>query len=186
MNLICVSYALPNWKFLCSLNGPIAPLPQSCWQLNLEWLPCIEHIVQSLQVTFKSFWCQFLHPHLSTYYPNIDVQIIAVFNLGMSTSSYALSNTRCLGKGMGMCICMTPWDDTCHDTSWVVKYGRISIEPRMLTTYWTYSPIFKNTRLFRNVYIIVVLNSSMPTLGYAPSNTQSMDMDMWMTPWDDP
>ena len=31
------------------------------------------------------FWCQFLDPHLITYHLNVGVQIIVLFDLGMST-----------------------------------------------------------------------------------------------------
>ena len=57
--------------------------PQSCSLLNLEWSVYFEHAVHSHLKT--CFLCQFLGPYLTAYHLIIDVQIIVVFDLGMST-----------------------------------------------------------------------------------------------------
>ena len=56
--------------------------PQLCWLLNLKWLAYFEHVIQSLFEHIMPFWS--LH-RSSPNTSQIGVQIIAMFDLGMST-----------------------------------------------------------------------------------------------------
>ena len=59
---------LSKWRILCSLNGHISP-PLLCWLLNLEWISCFEHVVQSLWNTYL-LGNLFSEAHLTIYHSN--------------------------------------------------------------------------------------------------------------------
>ena len=117
--LIWISYSLSKWRFSYSLSDHIDPS-----QLMLTIEPRMVSIFWArspISLEHISFWCPFLDTHLTIYYSNIFVQIIAKFGF----SPFYLSKIWlgcCVWRGQQGALCIPTCSTARKSTRWIERF----------------------------------------------------------------
>ena len=130
LELIWISYSIINVKILVLIKWSYRS-SQLCWLLNLVWLACFEHVVQSLK--YISFWCSFLDPHLTTHHTNTGIQVITNVKIGHvylacepgDIFCFALGNRPIFATHGCLCCVFCMWRTGVESTYW--WQGKVNI-----------------------------------------------------------
>ena len=209
LELIWISYSIINVKILVLIKWSYRS-SQLCWLLNLVWLACFEHVVQSLK--YISFWCSFLDPHLTTHHTNTGIQVITNVKIGHvylacepgDIFCFALGNRPIFATHGCLCCVFCMWRTGVESTYW--WQGKVNI----LFTYshwlflketfdvlgnkwifdnswWKYlSPTWKSFKfcLFWHVYLLeIVWHLLCADLRRLPYGTSIHSSEKWLHVW---